>query len=75
MSKKKRQKYDKTNLIAAIRAVNRVKRLSATARLYSIPKTTLFDHAKGRLKGSTRGSGRAFALKPEEEQTIHGETG
>lgn len=39
MSKNKRQTYDKTNLIAAIRAVIRGKRLSATARLYSITKT------------------------------------
>lgn len=70
MSKKKRSKHDQTNLLAAVRAVNRGKSLSATARRYGIPKTTLYDHSKGRLRGCATGPGRKLSLTREEEQSL-----
>lgn len=71
MSRKRKHKpYDKTNLIAAMRAVNRGKKLSATAKLYQVPKTTLYDHTRGKLKGSTRGPGRSLSMTQEEEQAL-----
>ena len=70
MSKKKRQKCDQTNLLAAVRAVNRGKGLSANLRLYGIPKTTFFAHSKGRLRGNFDKPGRKLTLSSEEEQTL-----
>lgn len=70
MSKKKRHQYGKINLVAAIRAVSRGHNFSSTARLYGIPKTTLCDHTKGHLTGSSRGPGRELSLNHEEEQAL-----
>lgn len=70
MSKKKRPKQDQTKLLAEVRAVSRGKSLSATARLYGVPKTTLNGHSKGRLRGCTTGPGRKLSLTMEEEQSL-----
>ena len=49
--------YDKSKLQAAIRAVLRGKSLSKVSATFGIPKTTLYDHTKGRLVNSFKRPG------------------
>jgi len=51
--------------------VNRGKSLSATSRLYGIPKTTLFDHSKVHLRGNFDKPGRKLTLSSEEQTLIN----
>jgi transposase-like protein len=63
-----RNKYSDRDLQLAIRAVESNKmKISAAAKRYNIPKTTLYDRLSGKSKATL---GRPTELTPEEEQII-----
>lgn len=70
MGPKKRKCYEKFALQAAIREVTRGKRISKVAKLYGIPRTTLYDHTRGTLQGNSTNPGIAPSLSHDQEQTL-----
>ena len=70
MKRPKTKDYDKVKLQAAVRSVRRGKSLSKVASTFGIPKSTLYDHSKGKLIDSFNKPGVEPSLTDSEEQSL-----
>ena len=50
MRRPKTKTYDTAELQTAVRAVQRAKTLAKVASIFGIPKTTVYDNAKGKRR-------------------------
>ena len=66
MKRPKTKEYDKVKLQAAVRSVRRGKSLSKVASTFGIPKSTLYDHSKGKLIDSFNKPGVEPSLSEEQ---------
>ena len=62
--------YDTEAFEKAVQAVSRGVKVRTAARRYQVPRSTLFDHTKGKLIGKSRGSGRKQALPVQIEDIL-----
>ena len=70
MGRPKTKVYDKPKLQAAIRAVQKGKPLTKVSKTFEIPKTTLYDHTKGKLVDNFKQPGIESSMTPDEEQSL-----
>ena len=70
MRRPKTKTYETAKLQAAVRAVQRGKSLAKVASTFGIPKTTVYDHAKGKLRDNFDKPGVESSLSASEEGSL-----